>query len=45
MATVNWDGTEKVIDQSFHTVTLSDDVVQKSYVVWEQQYAQQNTIF
>ena len=29
MAAVNWDGTEKVIDQSCHTVTLTDDALQK----------------
>ena len=40
MAAVNWDGTEKVIDQSCYTVTLINDVTQKSYVVWEQQYPQ-----
>ena len=28
MAAVKWDGTEKVIDQSCHTVTLTDDVIQ-----------------
>ena len=28
MAAVNWDNTEKVIDQSCHTVTLTDDVIQ-----------------
>ena len=38
MAAVNWYGTEKVIDQSCHTVTLTNDVIQKSYVVSEQQY-------
>ena len=26
MAALNWDGTEKVIDQSCHTVTLTNDV-------------------
>ena len=40
MAAVNWDGAEKVIDQSCHTVTLTNDVIQKSYVVWEQQHPQ-----
>ena len=49
MAAVNRDGTEKVTDQSFHTVTLTNDVMQKSYVVGEQQYPQpkknQNAIF
>ena len=40
MAAVNWDGTEKVIDQSWHTVTLTNDVIQKSYVVWQQKYPQ-----
>ena len=52
MAAVNWDGTEKVIDQSWHTVTLTNDVIQKSYVVWQQKYPQskkkkkkQNAIF
>ena len=29
MAAVNWDGTEKVIEQSCHTVTLTNDVIQK----------------
>ena len=29
MAASNWDGTEKVIDQSCHTVTLTDDAIQK----------------
>ena len=29
MVDVNWDGTEKVIDQSCHTVTLTNDVMQK----------------
>ena len=38
MAAVNWDGTEKVIDQRCHTVTSTNDVIQKSYVVREQQY-------
>ena len=50
MAAFNWDGTDKVIDQNCHTVTLTNDVIQKSYVVWEQQYPQskkkeQNAIF
>ena len=27
MAAVQWDGTEKVIDQRCHTVTLTDDVM------------------
>ena len=40
MAALNWDGTEKVIDQSCHTVTLANDVIQKSCVVREQQYPQ-----
>ena len=40
MAAVNWGGTEKEIEQSSHTVTLTNDVIQKSYVVWEQQYQQ-----
>ena len=30
MVDVNWDGTEKVIDQSCHTVTLTNDVMQKT---------------
>ena len=38
MAAVNCDGTEKVIDQSCHTVASTNDVIQKSYVVLEQQY-------
>ena len=38
MAAVNWDGTEKVIEQSCHTVTLTKMSYKKSYVVWEQQY-------
>ena len=49
MAAVNRDGTEKLTDQSCHTVTLTNDVKQKSYVVGEQQYPQpkknQNDIF
>ena len=40
MADINWDGTEKVIDQSCHTVTLTVDIKQKSFVVSEQQYPQ-----
>ena len=28
MAAVKWDGAEKVIDQSCHTGTLTDDVIQ-----------------
>ena len=28
MAAVNWDGTDQ-IDQSCHTVTLTDDAIQK----------------
>ena len=40
MAAVNWDGTEKVIDQRCHTVNLTNDFIQKSYVVWEQWYPQ-----
>ena len=50
MAAVNWDGNEKRIDQSCYTVTLTNDFIQKSYVVREQQYPQskkkkQNAIF
>ena len=30
MVDVNWDGTEKVIDQSCHIVTLTNDVIQKT---------------
>ena len=33
MAAVNWDVTEKVINKSCHTVTLTNNVIQKSYVV------------
>ena len=40
MAAVSLHGTEKVIEQSRQTVTLTNDVIQKSYVVWEQQYPQ-----
>ena len=40
MTAVNWSGTEKEIEQSSHTVTLTNDVIQKSYVVREQQYQQ-----
>ena len=29
MASVNWDGTERVMEhQSCHTVTLTDDIIQ-----------------
>ena len=35
MAAVNWDGTEKVIDQSCHTVTLTNDVIQKNPMSFE----------
>ena len=47
MAAVNWYGAEKVIDQSFHTFTLTNDVMQKSYVIWEQlsKKKKQNAIF
>ena len=40
MAAVNWDGNEKRIDQSCYTVTLTNDFIQKPYVVREQQYPQ-----
>ena len=40
MAAVNCDGTKKVIDQSCHTVASTNGVIQKSYVVLEQQYPQ-----
>ena len=49
MAAVNCDGTKKVIDQSCHTVASTNGVIQKSYVVLEQQYPQfkkkQNAMF
>ena len=51
MAAVNWDVTEKVIDQSCHTVTLTNDVIQKilcrlrTTISTVQKKTKQNAIF